>query len=199
MKVEILQKKRIFDHFFKIDEVRLRHEKYDGSMSPPLTRFSFERGESVAVILHFPKTGEVALIEQYRYPAYSSRGGAWILEIVAGSVDREDPVESIASQEVLEETGYRVPPASLEKLSVFFASPGGTSERVHLFLATLSESDKKEEGGGKDSEAEDIRVIKIPLGQALKLLETGQIEDAKTMIALMLLDKRREANHEIQK
>lgn len=190
MKVEILKKKRIFDKFFKIDEVLLKHEKYDGAMTDPVTRFSFERGESVAVLLFRSEAAEVVLIEQFRYPAYSEGGKGWILEIVAGSVDREDGLESIACQEVLEETGYHVSPSSLEKLGAFFASPGGTSEKVHLYLANVLEADKKEEGGGEDSEGEDIRTVNISLEEALNMATDGRIEDAKTVIALMLLEKR---------
>ncbi len=190
MKVGILEKKRIFDRFFKIDEVLLKHEKYDGTMTEPLIRFSFERGESVAVILFFPESEEVALIEQFRYPAFSATGVGWLLEIVAGSVDREEDLESIASKEVLEETGYAVLPGSLEKMCTFFASPGGTSERVHLYLANVSQADKKEKGGGNKSEEEDIHVVKVRLSEALAMLKEGKIEDAKTIIGLMMLEKK---------
>lgn len=199
MKVEILEKKRIFDRFFKIDEVLLRHEKHDGSMSPPQTRFCFERGESVAVILFDPGAGEVLLIEQFRYPAFSAGHGGWLLEIVAGSVDREEALETIASEEVLEETGYFIPPASLEKLCVFFASPGGTSERVHLYSGKVSSLDKKGKGGGKESEEEDIRLERISLPAAMDMVRSGKIEDAKTIIGLTMLEKKLREKHESQK
>ncbi len=190
MKVEILEKKRIFDRFFKIDEVLLRQEKYDGTMSGPLTRFSFERGDSVAVLLFCPDSEEVVLIEQYRYPAHSDPSGGWLLEIVAGSVGEGEDLRTAASKEVLEETGYSVSTSSLEEMSVFFASPGGTSERVHLYLARVSPEDQKGKGGGEESEDEDIKIINLPLAKALAMIQEGIIVDAKTIIALMMLEKR---------
>lgn len=199
MKVEILDKKRIFDSFFKIEETLLRHEKYDGSMTPPQTRFSFERGESVAVVLFDPAKEEVLLIEQFRYPAFSVGNGGWLLEIVAGSVDSAEGLKAIASKEVLEETGYFVPPHSLEKLCEFFASPGGSSERVHLYSGLVSGFDKKDKGGGKESEGEDIRLEKISLSAALDMVQTGKIEDAKTIIALLMLEKKLAGKYENKK
>lgn len=190
MKVDIIKKKRIFDRFFKIDEVTLRHERYDGDMTEELTRFSFERGESVAVLLYCPEEGEIILVEQFRYPAYSAGSSGWLLEIVAGSVPPGDDLESTACKEVMEETGYAIPPGGLIKMGVFFASPGGTSERVHLYMAHVLESDRREKGGGNDHEDEDIRVARFSFEEVLSLAEQGKLEDAKTIIALFLLEKR---------
>lgn len=190
MKVEIISKKRVFDRFFKIEEATLRHERYDGGMTGELTRFSFERGESVAVLLYDPGAKEIILVEQFRYPAYSTGSSGWLLEIVAGSVSPGEGLEATACKEVLEETGYVVTKDSLIKMGAFFVSPGGTSERLHLYLAEVSEKDKTEKGGGNDHEDEDIRVARLPFEEALAKAEVGELEDAKTAIALFMLEKR---------
>jgi nudix-type nucleoside diphosphatase (YffH/AdpP family) len=181
-KVEVLQKKRVFDDFFKIDEAVVRFEKFNGQMSPPVKRLNFERGDAAAVLIFNPETQNVILINQFRYPTYDKTGG-WLIEIVAGMVDKnETPVECIR-REILEETGYQV--KHLIPIQSFYPSPGGSSERIFLFYAEVNKSDKVTKGGGKETENEDIQVVEFPLPDLWKKLNEGKIMDAKTSIALL--------------
>jgi ADP-ribose pyrophosphatase len=181
-KVEVLQKKRVFDDFFKIDEAVIRFEKFNGQMSPPVKRLNFERGDAAAVLIFNPETQKVILINQFRYPTYDKTGG-WLIEIVAGMVDKnETPVECIR-REILEETGYQV--KHLIPIQSFYPSPGGSSERIFLFYAEVNKSDKVTKGGGKETENEDIQVVEFPLPDLWKKLNEGKIMDAKTSIALL--------------
>lgn len=181
-RVEIIQKRELFHKLiFRIEEVTLRHEKYDGTMSQPLTRLNLDRGDSVAALLYNPGTDELIFTEQFRYPTHT-KGDSWLLEIVAGMVDGdEDPADAMR-REITEEIGYEV--QTLHKINTFYTSPGGTSERVHLFYAAVSYDDKIAEGGGVPYEGEDIRTYKITTQEALQRLERQQIQDAKTLIAL---------------
>ena len=64
------EKKRILDDFFKVEEVHLSFEKFDGSMSPVVRRLNFERGDSVAALLYQKESDAVFLVNQFKYPAY---------------------------------------------------------------------------------------------------------------------------------
>jgi len=181
-RVEIIEKREVFSqHVFRIDEVTLKHERYDGQMSAEMVRLSFERGDSVAAVLHNPHDDTVLFTEQFRYSTYA-HGNGWILELPAGMVEAgEDPHDTIR-RELIEEIGYEV--ESLRPISTFYVSPGGTSERIHLFYASVTPKQQTSEGGGLVSEHEDIRRVAIPLREALFKITTGEICDAKTIIGL---------------
>ncbi len=180
-RVEIINKKRIFDDFFKIDAVSLKHELFSGEMSEPMRRLNFERGDSVAVLIWNKESKCFVLIEQFRYPTYE-KGPGWLLEIPAGVIEKdEDPISTI-KREIIEETGYQS--NGLTHIYSFYVSPGGTSERLLLYYTEVENKDKIETGGGLDSEHEDIRVLEIPFTELWDALESGRIIDAKTIIAL---------------
>lgn len=180
--VEVQGKERVFSKFFKIDDVTLRYQKQDGGMSEPIHRLVFERGDAVAAILHNPRTNRVIVVNQLRVPTLQKSGG-WITEVAAGMLEEgEDPAEAM-EREILEETGYAV--ASIEPISSFFVSPGGSSERIHLMYAELGP--KLQAGGGLDGESEDIEVREYGVEDYLAMLERGELVDAKTIIAAMWL------------
>lgn len=189
--VTILRQKRVFDGFFKIDEAHLQHELYNGGMSPELTRLSFNRGDSAAVVLHDPLADTVIMTEQFRYPTFTKDHG-WILEIPAGSVESDeiaDPTITL-KRELMEEIGYSV--TSFRKIASFFVSPGGTSERIHLFYAAISPKDKVAAGGGLASEGEDVGIVSMGVQEAISKISTGDIMDAKTIIGLQWLHINRD-------
>lgn len=191
MKVRILKESREYDGFFKIDKAVLQHEKFDGNMSDEITRLNLDRGDSVAVLLHDPEEDSVILVRQFRYPAYVNDGPGWILELVAGMMAPGRSALSVARAELLEEAGYTVD--DLEPIGRFYVSPGGTSERVLLYLGLAH--GKVSSGGGLTDEHEDIQIVEIPLTEAMKMVETGEICDAKTIIALQWLELRKGPEH----
>jgi len=186
MRVEVLERHREYDGFFKLDSVVLRHEKFDGTMSDRLSRLLFERGDSAAVLLYDPLNDEVVLVEQFRYPAYVREGAdGWLLEVVAGTVDRGRTPEEVALAELVEESGYAVD--HLELLTTFYASPGACTERIHLYVGYLASSSCVGQGGGLADHGEDIRVHRLALDEARRLIEQGVIRDAKTILAVQCL------------
>ena len=190
-KVTVRKERRLLDAFFKVDEAVLRHERRDGSLSPELSRLNLERGDGVAALLHQTDEDYVVLVRQFRYPTWLRDGPGWILEIVAGMLEEsEDPQEAMR-REIREETGYRV--AALESVSSFYLTPGGSSERIHLFYAAVSSADRLDQGGGMAEENEDIEIVTMPVAEAFAAVDRGDIIDAKTLIALMWLRGRRQA------
>ena len=177
---EIIEKKRVFDHFFKIDEALLRYERYDGTMSKALRRLNFERGDSVAAIVVNRDKRTVYLTEQFKYPA-STKGDGWIVEVVAGGVDAGESPEQAIRREILEEIGFAA--TTVKHIGEFFVSPGGTSERIILFCVEVTEADRQTRGGGLASEGEDIRVLEWPVAEFFAKLTSGELNDAKTLVA----------------
>jgi len=180
--VKEIQEEYNYKNFFKILRVRLQHEKFDGTMSAEVERLVFERGTSVGILLYDAEQDTVLLTKQFRYPAYMDDGPGWLIEIVAGTQDKGRDVVTVAHSELVEEIGYKLD--RLQFLCKFYLSPGGSSEQMHLYLGYLHHAEHVSQGGGLASEQEDIQLLRIPLSRALKMIQQGEIRDAKTIIAL---------------
>lgn len=153
-------------------------------MSREIVRLNLERRDSVAALVRDRARDEIIVTEQFRYPTLE-KGPGWIIEIPARMVDEgEYPADAIV-RELLEEVGYRA--RSPRPIGSFYLSPGGTSERIHLFYVEINDSGKQNGGGGVANEGEDIQVINYPVSDALEDLSQGKIFDAKTIIALQWL------------
>jgi len=172
------------DGFFRLERFRLRHALFAGGMSPPLTRELFERGHAVAVLPYDPVRDAVVLIEQFRIGALQRVAGPWLVEIVAGIVGGDEPPESVARREAVEEAGLCL--GRLEKVGRFYVSPGGSSESIHLYCG---EVDASVAGGihGLVEEGEDIRVFAETVDGAMGRLAAGEIDSAIPVIALQWL------------
>lgn len=184
MNVEVIDKEIVFDDFFKIEKVKLKYEKFSGAMSEMTTKLNLERGDASAAIVYNTDTNKAILVNQFRYPCYSKSGG-WMTEIVAGMIDSDETPEEAIRREILEEIGYKV--HTLSWISTFFVSPGGSSERIFLFIATVDNHHRINNGGGLESENEDIKLIEYNLAELHELLTKNEIEDAKTIIAVNYL------------
>ena len=174
----ITQQRRLFDDFFKIDELMVAHQKNDGTTSSVQRRLVFERGDSVAVLLFNRDRHSIMLVEQFKVPALVARRrdeptttDGWLVETLAGMIDAGETPQMAAIRETLEETGYRI--ATPELIGRFFASPGGTSERVFLYFAEVGDTDRVSAGGG--IEDEDVKVLEVGLDQTFEQLAGGLI------------------------
>ena len=179
-KVEVISRRRVFDDFFKIDEAKLRFERYDGSMSEVVRRLNFERGDSAAALLFDARSRTVYLIEQFMYPTLVKAGG-WLQTVVAGMIDKGETPEEAIRREILEEAGFAV--ERVEPIADFFVSPGGSSERIFLFCALVSDGARVGEGGGVAIEHEDIRLMPVTLDDFITRLAAHGFTDAKTIVA----------------
>ena len=127
-----------------------------------------------AVIVPVHDDGTVVLVRQYRHPAVR-----YLLEAPAGTLAEGERPEVGAARELEEELGLLA--ARLEKLSEFFVSPGFLEEKMWVFLATgLSE------GTQQLDEDEVLDIVRLPIADALEMITSGEIQDAKTIIGLML-------------
>jgi nudix-type nucleoside diphosphatase (YffH/AdpP family) len=186
-RVEILERRRLFNDFFRIEQATLRYERFDGQLSEPVRRLVLDRGDSVAAILVRVPERRVLLVDQFKYPAYVN-GTGWILETIAGMVDDGESFEQAIRREVREEVGYEL--LAVEHIATFYVSPGGSSERVALFYGEVSEETRVNVGGGLASEGEDIAMREFAPEELWVALDTGNIHDAKTLIGLMWLREK---------
>jgi len=165
------------------EQVVESHRLYEGRVvSLRVDRVKLPDGRSAVreVVEHAPVVaivaldgeGKVLLVRQYRLPVQRL-----LLEIPAGGIDPGESPEEAAQRELQEETGQRA--GRLERLCSFFASPGYCDEYMHLYLATALERSAL----AADAD-ERIEVVRLPLSEALQLIERGEICDAKTIIGL---------------
>jgi ADP-ribose pyrophosphatase len=131
-----------------------------------------------AVILPVFDDGTVALVRQYRHPAVR-----YLIEAPAGTLDDRERPDDGAARELEEELGLVA--GRMEKLSEFFVSPGFCEEKMWVFLAT-----ELTEGKQQLDEDEILDVVRLPIDEALEMITSGEIQDAKTIIALMLAAPR---------
>jgi ADP-ribose pyrophosphatase len=122
--------------------------------------------------------GTVVLVRQYRHPAVR-----YLLEVPAGTLADGERPEAGAARELEEELGLVAD--RLEKLSEFFVSPGFLEEKMWVYLAT-----GLTEGRPNPDEDEVLDIIRMPIGEALEMITSGEIQDAKTIIGLMLAAPR---------
>lgn len=188
MKVEITEKKLCHDGFFQLERYELRHELFAGGMSPLLIRELFVRGLAAAALLYDPLLDRVVLVEQFRIGALSHPGGAWLLECVAGMVEENESVEEVIRRESVEEAGCTV--TDLIRLYEFYPAPGGSSERVALYLAR-TDATNAQGIHGLDHEGEDIKVHVMTLDDALASIDSGKIDSSYTIMALQWLAARK--------
>ena len=154
---------RIFD--VRVDTIREGEIEYEREIV-------VHRGS--AVIVPVFGDGTVALVRQYRHAA-----GKYLLELPAGSLDDGENQAAGAIRELEEEIGVRA--GRIEKLTEFYVSPGFLTEKMYVFLATeLIETGQQLE----DDELIEIELMTFP--QAFDLIRSGGIEDAKSMVGLML-------------
>lgn len=185
-RVNVHNERLIFDDVFKIIEATVSYERFDGHMSRKVRRLNFDRGDSVAAVVYDPKEKTLLLTNQFKYPTLKS-GSGWIIEVMAGRVDNGESAEAATRREIREELGFEV--ASLRHLRDFYVTPGGSSERIILFYAEISETLRRSGGGGKASEGENIQVLRFGVDEIPRLLSDGRIVDAKTIIGLMWLEE----------
>lgn len=162
---------------FAIDYLR-------GGWSEEITREVFERGHAGVILPYDPEADKVVLIEQIRLPAIETSQTPWLLEAVAGMIETDETAEQVVRREADEEAGLVI--GRTEKALSYLSSPGGTSERMYVYVGEVDSSHASGIHGLK-SENEDIRVHVVSREQAYQWVEEGIIDNAATVIVLQWL------------
>jgi nudix-type nucleoside diphosphatase (YffH/AdpP family) len=143
-------------------------------------RETYDRGDGASVLLCDLSDKSVVLIRQFRYPAFYRGENPFVIETCAGKLEGDDP-EACARKEAVEETGFTI--GRILKAYDCFMSPGSVTERLTLFVGFIDGA-AGAAGGGLADEGEDIEILRLPFAEALKMVETGEIADAKTVMLL---------------
>lgn len=188
--VEILRRDTLFQGFYRMDKLWLRHRRFDGGPAQEIARELFVRPSASGVILYDAPADRVLLIEQFRAGALASPH-PWQIEVIAGLIGPGETPAGVAVRETEEEAGVVIAEADLEQVASFLTSAGGSDERFTLFAAS---ADLSRAGGlhGLPGEGEDIRAATWALDDALALVASGRIDNAVCILALQWLTLNRD-------
>lgn len=163
---------------FHVGRFRLDTEKVTLDNGVDTTLHVLRHPGAVAVV-PFLNEATVILIQQYRHAL-----GDYIWEIPAGTIDAGEKPLNCAGRELIEETGFRA--NNFDFLGDIFLAPGYSDERLHLFLGYDLVPDVQ------NLEPDEVLEVKqVLLTDALSMIESGEIRDAKTITGLLLADKQR--------
>lgn len=146
-----------------------------------LKREVYDRGNGATILLYDVARKTVVLVRQFRMPAHLNQHSGWLIETPAGLLDGDQP-EAAIRREAMEETGYAV--GEVRHLFNAFMSPGAVTETISFFAAPVEAKSRTGTGGGLESEDEDIEILDLPFRQAMDMIGTGEICDAKTIMLL---------------
>ncbi len=191
--VNLLQAETVYKGVFRIMRYTLTHQCFNGETSLPIHRELMIRREAACVLPYNPERQTVVLLQQFRIGALEKTPNPWLIEIIAGVMDDDDPSpEHTIAREALEEAGLEF--THLQKISEYFPSPGGTNEKIHLYIGHY-QNQYTSGTYGLAAEHEDIFAFECTLDEALQALHQGQINNAAAMIALLWLDNQLKSHH----
>ncbi|AQX11068.1 GDP-mannose pyrophosphatase [Elizabethkingia meningoseptica] len=179
--VKIINTEILSDDWYTLRKVTFEYIKKDGSIQTQ-SREAYDRGNGATILLYNRDTQTVILTRQFRLPTYvNGNHTGMLIEACAGLLDKDNPEDCIR-RETEEETGYKV--KDVRKIFEAYMSPGSVTEILHFFIAEYSKEMKVAEGGGLEEEDEDIEVMEVNIDQALRMIQSGEIKDAKTIMLL---------------
>ena len=171
----------------RLTRYTIAYTRRDGRTETQI-REVYDHGNGSAVLPVDGERGTVLLVRQFRLAAYLQGGSGYLVEVCAGLNDGLEPEQAVR-KEAEEELGLRV--GELRHVTDAFMSAGSLTERLSLFMARYTSADRISAGGGAEGEGEDIEVLEMPLDEALAMVATGEIIDAKTIILLREAERQR--------
>lgn len=179
--VRNIKKELLSDNWYSLNKVTFEYHREDGEWETQI-REAYDRGNGAVILLYNKEKKSVVLTRQFRMPTYlNGNEDGMMIEACAGILEKGNAEQTIR-MEVEEETGYMV--EQVEKVFESYMSPGSVTEILYFFIGQYHEDMKVSEGGGADDETENIEVLEMPFAQALNMMESGEIKDAKTIMLL---------------
>jgi GDP-mannose pyrophosphatase NudK len=179
--IKITNTEVLSDNWYVLKKVTYEYRKKDGTWQTQ-SREAYDRGNGATILLYNKEQKTVVLTRQFRLPSYiNGNNTGMLIETIAGLLDHDNPEDCI-KRETEEETGYKV--TQVRKIFESYMSPGSVTEILHFFVAEYSKDMKVHAGGGLDEEEEHIEVLELTLDDALRMIGSGEIKDAKTIMLL---------------
>jgi nudix-type nucleoside diphosphatase (YffH/AdpP family) len=181
----IIDRKRVYEGWNTFDLLTVETADSDGTASRHV-REAIDHGPGAAVLAVDRARGVALLVRQWRAGLLAvDAPDPYVLEACAGILDPGETPEEAARREAEEEMGLKV--RELRSLGSILPSIGTLTERMHLFVAEVSEADRVEDGGGMAHEGEAIEVVEVPLSELFAMARSGALEDAKTLVIVQRL------------
>ncbi|CAN5264140.1 GDP-mannose pyrophosphatase NudK [soil metagenome] len=183
-KVRIIKREILSSNWYTLRKITYDYLKKDGTWQTQ-SREAYDRGNGAAIMLYNLSLKTVILTRQFRMPTFiNGNEDGLLIEACAGLLDKDNPEDCI-KRETEEETGYKI--NSVKKIMEVYMSPGSVTEMLYFFISEYAHDMKVTDGGGVAHEQEEIEVLELPFEQTLQMIDTGQIQDAKTIMLLQYL------------
>lgn len=179
--IKVTETKLLSDNWYILNKVTFTYQKENEKIQTH-SREVYDRGNGAGILLYNSTKKTVILTRQFRLPTFlNGNKSGMMIEVCAGLLDADNAEQAII-RETEEETGYRL--QKVQKVVETYMSPGAVTEILYLFTGKYDESMKVSEGGGLDSEQENIEVLEYTFDEAYAMIESGEITDAKTILLL---------------
>jgi GDP-mannose pyrophosphatase NudK len=183
-KVRNLKTEILSDNWYTLKKISYEMLQRDGTWAQQ-TREAYDRGNGATIMLYNTEQKTIILTRQFRLPSYiNGNESGMLIEACAGLLDDNNPEDCIR-KEVQEETGYEI--QHVQKVFEAYMSPGSVTEILYFFIGAYTKSMKTSAGGGLEDEQESIEVIELPFAEAIRMMNTGEIKDAKTILLLQYM------------
>lgn len=189
--IDITARSRPYSNFFAVDDLRLRHARFDGTLSDELERAVFMAADAALVLPYDPQRDAVLVVEQIRMgPIARGDRTAWQIEPIAGRIDPGETPEQAARREAIEEAGLTL--QTLETIAEVYPSPGTSSEFYYVFLGIADLPDSAAGLGGLAAEGEDIRSHILSFDTLMQRVAQCDVVNAPLITAAYYLSHHRE-------
>jgi GDP-mannose pyrophosphatase NudK len=179
--VKITDTTILSNNWYTLNKVTFDYLKKNGQWQTQ-HREAYDRGNGATILLYNKGLKTVVLTRQFRLPTYiNGNETGMLIEACAGLLDKDNPEDCIR-RETEEETGYKI--SHVQKVMEAYMSPGSVTEILYFFVAEYTKEMKMTEGGGLEHDQEDIEVLELSFDEALRMVDSGAIKDAKTIMLL---------------
>lgn len=176
MHFELLRREKIYTG--RIVNLVVDHVKYQTGNEAGREIIQHSGG-SVALALF--DNNDILLVKQYRYPI-----GGEVIELPAGKLDTGEDPQHCAQRELREETGYEA--KRWTKLTTIMTTPGFCNERLHIYVA--QDLSLSPHGQSLEEGEQTIKLIRVPIVEAIAMVEREEIVDGKSIVGILLAERR---------
>lgn len=177
--------------YFMVEEQDLAIPRFDGGLSPVVTRAAFVAGDAATVLPWDPVRDRVLVVEQFRFaPFVRDDPHPFSIEAIAGRIDPGETPEDAARREAQEEAGLTLGP--MERVAAYYPSPGALVEHLTSFVACADLPETMPRLGGVADEAEDIRAHVIPFARLMDLVASGEVANGPLILTALWLAAQRD-------
>lgn len=182
--IKIVNTEVLSDNWYILKKITYSYLKNDGTTKTQ-SREAYDRGNGATILLYNKDAKTIILTRQFRLPTYiNGNESGMLIESCAGLLDKDNPEDCIR-RETEEETGYKI--KDVRKIFEAYMSPGSVTEILHFFVAEYSKQMKVHNGGGLEHEEENIEVLELHIDEGMKMIESGEIKDGKTIMLLQYI------------